>query len=75
MKTINISIECGATIPDNGMIEVWWWKDGANFNTKWIARKPMWEFMNPKQVFDIMQGETIEITETKLKNNFTEVEW
>jgi hypothetical protein len=74
MKKISISIECGATIPDDGIIEVWWWKE-KTYNTKWIARKPMWEFMNPKQVFDIMQGETIEITETKLRNNFAEVEW
>jgi hypothetical protein len=73
MKTINISIECGATIPEGGIIEVWWWKDHT-YNTKWIAREPIYEFMTPKQVFDIMQGETIKYTETKLRKYFTEVE-
>lgn len=75
MKAINISIECGATIPDDGIIEVWWWKEGANFNTKWIAREPIYEFMTAKQVFYIMHGETIKYTETKLQRYFTEVEW
>ena len=75
MKKVKISIECGIVPPDDGVINVWWWKDGKDFNTEWKAIKPVWKIFNAKQTFDLcVIGETIEISKSKLFNNFYELE-
>ena len=32
MKKATISIECGELAPNNGMVKVWWWKEGSELN-------------------------------------------
>lgn len=69
-----ISIECGITIPEDGLINVWWWKDGAELNQEWQINKPLWEVFNSHEVFLLcVVGETIEVYEELILSNFIQV--
>lgn len=69
-----ISIECGITIPEDGLINVWWWKEGAEYNQEWEINKPLWEVFNAHEVFLLcVVGETIEVSEELMLLNFTQV--
>lgn len=69
MKTAKISIECGATIPEDGIMKVWWWKEGAELNQEWEMERPVWEIFNAKETFMLCLGETIEVKEGKVRSN------
>jgi hypothetical protein len=74
MKAI-ISIEAGIVPPDDGIICVWWWKDGAEMNQEWEANKPIWEIFNAHQTFLLcVVGGTIEVSEKVIRSNFTRVQ-
>ena len=70
-----ISIECGIVAPDDGFIKVWWWKDGAEMNQEWEAKKPVWKIFNAHQTFLLcVVGETIEVSEKVVRLNFVQVQ-
>lgn len=70
-----ISIEAGIVAPDDGVIKVWWWKDGAELNQEWEATKPVWEIFNAHQTFLLcVVGETIEVSEKVVRSNFIQVQ-
>jgi hypothetical protein len=70
-----ISIECGEVAPTNGILKVWWRREGGLLNKELKANKPIWEILNSHQTFLLCSvGETIEIDEKVLVDNFTEVE-
>ncbi|NBL00487.1 MAG: hypothetical protein EOM50_21285 [Erysipelotrichia bacterium] len=75
MKKATISIECGELAPNDGMVKVWWWKDGAELNQEWEATKPVWEIFNAHQTFLLcVVGETIEVSEKVVLSNFVQVQ-
>ena len=70
MKAI-ISIECGETAPNDGLVKVWWWKQGSELNQEMKANKPVWEILDAHQTFLLCSvGETIEVDESVMLSNF-----
>jgi hypothetical protein len=70
-----ISIECGNLAPNDGMVTVWWWKNGKDFNQELKSKKPIWEILNAHQTFLLCSvGETIEIDENKILKHFEVVQ-
>lgn len=68
-------MECGELTPNDGMVKVWWWKDGAELNQEWEATKPVWEIFNAHQTFLLcVVGETIEVSEKVVLSNFVQVQ-
>ena len=66
-----ISIECGETAPNDGLVKVWWWKKGSELNQEMKANKPVWEILDAHQTFLLCSvGETIEVDESVMLSNF-----
>lgn len=57
---------------ENGIQEVWWWREDT-FSEEWRSIKPIWQFLTSKEVFMLLMGESIEISETKFKDNFSHI--
>jgi hypothetical protein len=69
-----ISIEGGNLAPLNGLVEIWWWKPKTEPNKNLRAKKPVWEIFDAHQVFLLCgAGETIEVDEDLIVNNFIEI--
>jgi hypothetical protein len=69
-----ISLECGIVPPDNGIINIWWWKDGAELNKELESIKPIWEIFNAHETFLLcVVGETIEVSEDIIFSNFVQI--
>ena len=70
-----ISIECGELAPNDGMVKVWWWREGGLLNKELKANKPIWEILNSHQTFLLCSaGETIEVDEKIIVDNFSKIE-
>ena len=70
-RKATISIECGELAPNDGMVKVWWWKEGAELNQELKSKKPIWEILNAHQTFLLCSvGETIEIDESVMLKHF-----
>ena len=67
---VRISILPIESPKENGIQEVWWWREDT-FSEEWISIKPIWQFLTSKEVFMLLMGESIEISETKFKENFS----
>jgi hypothetical protein len=66
-KKATISIEDGRTSPNDGIVKIWWWREGAELNQEFKAKKPIWEILDAHQVFLLCSvGETIEVDESIL---------
>ena len=66
-----ISIECCETAPNDGLVKVWWWKQGSELNQEMKANKPVWEILDAHQTFLLCSaGETIEVDESVMLSNF-----
>ena len=50
-KKATISIECGEGAPNDGMVKVWWWREGSAPNQELKAKIPIWEILNAHQTF------------------------
>lgn len=70
MKTATISIEDGNTTPKNGIVNIWWWRDGADPNQQMKSKKPIYDILNAKQVFQLVSGDTIEVDEKIIIKHF-----
>ncbi len=70
-----ISIENGEVAPNDGLIKVWWWKTGGEFNQEWKADVPVWEIFNAHQTFLLcVSGETIQIDAKLITKYFTQIQ-
>ena len=75
MKKATISIECGELAPNDGMVKVWWWKEGGELNQELKAKKPIWEILNAHQTFLLCSaGETIDVDEKIMLKYFDVVQ-
>ena len=69
-----ISIENGELAPNDGLVKVWWWRQGSEYNQEMKSTKPIWEILDAHQTFLLCGcGETIEIDKELLLNNFTQI--
>jgi hypothetical protein len=57
----------------DGMVEIMHWKEGT-WNEEMVSKKPIWEILKGKNLFDFTLGETIEIPLSVLNKNFTKIE-
>ena len=75
MKKATISIECGELAPNNGMVKVWWWKEGSELNQELKSKKPIGERLTAHQTFLLCSaGETIEVDEKIMLKHFEVVQ-
>lgn len=74
MNKVYISVEQGGSIPNNGIIKVWSWKE-KSYNIEYKSNKPIWEIIaDSYQLFMLcIVGDTIEINEDWFLENFTEI--
>jgi hypothetical protein len=59
--------DCG-----DGMVEIIWWRE-KKFNLEMISKKPIWEILKSKDMFNFTLGETIEIPLLTLKRYFIQI--
>lgn len=75
MKKATISIECDEIAPNDGLVKVWWWKQGSEFNQELKAKKPIWEILNANQIFLLCSaGVVIEVDEKIMLKHFEVVQ-
>lgn len=75
MKKARISIESGELTPNDGLIKVWWWKEGFELNQKLKAKKPIWEILNAHQTFLLCTaGDVLEVDEKIMLKHFEVVQ-
>ncbi len=65
-----ISFEPGEHMPENGLTPIWWWKE-KEMNEFWTPNVPLWEFLMPYEIYMLCIGESIDIDDKVVFENFT----
>ena len=73
-KRVEISLEMGVNPDISGIVNIWLWKENAELNEEWISKQPIWEFFEGEQLYMLVMGENIIITENKLRKYFKLIE-
>ena len=69
--TAEISIETGISIPEDGLLNLWWWQSGNKLNIELEPKKPIWDIFNAKQVYELCCNfGTIKVDISILRKNY-----
>ena len=72
-KRARISLDSDIKPDISGIVNIWWWKE-VSLNEEWESKQPIWEFLEGEQMYMLMMGEPITITENKLRKYFKLIE-
>jgi len=69
-----ISIEDIDSAHSNGIVKVWWFRDGGKLNEEWESMGPIWNILTSFQLYQLLTDQETLITYAALCDGFIKVQ-